>query len=115
MNTGWIMFSHPEYVNQALATRDLQQRMGMDTVELELLPHSISHTTAEDIKITTKALKVRAIYDSRQEIFNSLLACLKKGNDDNRVDNMPNMSDWKLFPFANNTLSRDQMTALIKK
>ena len=93
VNIEWIIFSNLEYANQALATRDLQRRMGIDTVELELIPHSIFHTMAEGTKISIKALKVRVIYDSRQEIFNSLLTCLKRGNDDDRLDTMSNMAE----------------------
>lgn len=47
VNIGWVIYSHPEYVNQALATKYLQCRMEIKTAEFELLPHCISHTTAD--------------------------------------------------------------------
>ena len=115
VNLGWIVHSHPEYVNQALATQDLKRRTNSTEVRFELLPHSITHTTAEGTKITTKALKLRVEYDYRQELFKSLLTCFAKGNEDERLTCMSNTAEWKLIPFANNTLSRDQMTALVKK
>ena len=114
VNLGWIVHSHPEYVNQALATQDLKRRTNSTEVRFELLPHSLTHTTAEGTKITTKALKLRVEYDYRQELFNSLLTCFAKGNEDERLTSMSNTAEWKLIPFANNTLSRDQMTAMGK-
>ena len=44
-----------------------------------------------------------------------MLECLKLGKNDPRLTNMSNTGDWKLIPFAQNTLSCDQMTELIKK
>ena len=114
MNLGWIVNSYPEYVNQALATQDLKRRTNSTEVRFELLHHSLTHTTVEGTKITTKALKIRVEYDYRQELFNSLLSCFAKGNEDETLTSMSNTAEWKLIPFANNILSRDQMTALVK-
>lgn len=115
VNIGWIVNSHPEYVKQALVTQDLKRRMDVKVVRFELLPHFITHTTAEGTKITTNALKIRVEYDYRQELFTGLLTCFRKGNKDDRRVSMSNTAGWKLIPFANNTLSRDQMTALVRK
>ena len=93
VNIEWYLFSHPEYVNQALETRDLQSQMGMDSAAFELLPHSISHTTSKGTRITTKALKVRYDYNSRQLFFTRLLECLKKGAKDEQLDEMLNTAE----------------------
>jgi len=45
----------------------------------------------------------------------SLLECLKKGQDDPNLTAMSNTGKWKLIPFTQNTLLRNQMTELIKK
>ena len=37
----------------------------------------------------------------------------KKGVEDDRLDDMSNTAKWKMIPFANNTLSKDQMTRII--
>ena len=73
-----MMYSHPEYVNYSLATKYLKSRMGMNSVDFELLPHSISHTTSKRTRIIAKALKIRCTYDARQSILTGLLECLKK-------------------------------------
>jgi len=57
VNIGWMLYLHPDYVNQALATKDLQIRMGFETADLELLPHSVTHTTTEGIKSQRRHLK----------------------------------------------------------
>lgn len=48
-------------------------------------------------------------------MFMSLLECIKKGSEDTNITEMSNMVEWKLNPFAQNTLSQDQMMELIKK
>jgi len=89
--------------------------MGREEADFELVPHSSSHMTSEGTKIITKSLKLRADYNSRQVIFRSVLERLKMGRDDPRLTAMSNTGDWKLIPFAQNTLSRDQMTEIIIK
>ena len=89
--------------------------MNATVVRFELVSYAISHTTSEGTEITTKALKIRRDYDQRQELFTSLLSYFQKGNKDERLTRMSNTAEWKLIPFANNTLSRDQMKALVKK
>ena len=84
-------------------------------MDFELVSHTSSHITSEGIKITTKSLNIRADYDSRQVIFMSLLECLKKGSEDTSLTAMSNTAEWKLIPFAQNTLLRNQMMELIKK
>ena len=101
--------------NQEMARADLQRRMGRTQTDFELVPHTSSHVTSEGTKISTKSLKVRADYDSRQKICRSLLEWFKKGREDPNLTEMSNTGDWKLIPFAQNTLSRDQMTELIQK
>jgi len=58
---------------------------------------------------------VRDDYDLPQGIIWRFLDCLKKGGDDENQTEISNMTDWKLIPFAQNTLSRDQMTELMQK
>ena len=58
---------------------------------------------------------MRGKYYSRHKLFRILLECLKKGRDDLNLTAMSNTGEWKLILFAQNTLSRDQMTNLIKK
>ena len=88
--------------------------MERDEVDFELAPHTSSHTTSNGTNVTTKSLKVRGDYDSHQIIFRSLLECLKKARDDTNLTAMSNTGKWKLVPFTQNTLSRDQMIELIK-
>jgi len=71
--------------------------------------------TSAGTKMTTKSLKLRAVYDFRHIILRSVLERLKMGRDDPRLTEMSNTGDWKLIPFAQNTLSRDQMTEIMKK
>ena len=90
VNIGWMLNSHVEYSNQELARADLQQRIGRDKADFELVPHGSSHITMTGTKVTTKSLKVRGDYDSRQTIFSSLLEYLKKGQDDPNLTAIPN-------------------------
>jgi len=89
--------------------------MGRDKADFELVPHISSHVTSAGTNVTTKSLKVSGNYDSRQIICRSLFECLKKGWDDPNLTAMSSTGEWKLIPFAQNTLSRDQMTELIKR
>jgi len=109
------LHSHAEYSNQELARVDLQQRMRRATADFELVPHTESQITSAGTKITTKSLKVRSDYAVRQEVFRSLLECMKLGREDPNLTEMSNTADWKLVSFAQNTLLRDQLTELIKK
>ena len=63
---------------------------GRDEVDIELVTHTSSHITSDGTKATTKSLKVRGDYDSRQTIFSSLLEYLKKGQDDPNLTAIPN-------------------------
>ena len=64
---GWILRSHPSYSNYARATLNLKQRIGIEGAELELSPHSISHTTANGQIWKTRALK--AVTTAEQSDF----------------------------------------------
>ena len=79
VNIGWMLYSHPDYINQATATKYLQIRIGMETVDYELVPHSITHMKTDGIQITTIALKVRAEYDLRQVVLTVYSLASKKG------------------------------------
>jgi len=115
VNLGWLLYSHPEYSNQDSARADLIHRMGNANGDFELVPHSISHTTSSGIKISTKALKLRANYSAHTEVFTNMLQCLAKGPSDSRLVLKSNTANFKLIPFANKTFSTDQTTALIQK
>lgn len=111
---GWILNPHAEYFNQEMARADLQCRIEWKQTDLELVPNTSSHIISAGTNISTKSLKVRADYDSRQENF-GVFGCSKKGRDDPTLTEMSNTDDWKLIPFAQNILSRDQMTIMINK
>ena len=85
-----MLHSHSEYSNQELAVADLQRRMGREEADFELVPHTSSHMTSVGTKLTTKFLKLRAVYDSHHIIFRSVLECLKMGKDDTRLTEMSN-------------------------
>jgi len=89
--------------------------MNREEDDFELVPHTSPQITSAGTKITTKSLKVRAVYDSQQILFSSLLEYLKLGREDLRLTETSNTGDWKLIPVAQNTISRDQMTEIIKK
>ena len=55
---GWLLCSHLSYTNYTRAMKDLLQRIGADGAELELSPHSLSHTMSEGEDLRTRALKV---------------------------------------------------------
>ena len=69
-------------------------------MDFELVPYISSHTTSKGTPISTKSFKVRVDYDSRQEIFRSLLECLKKGREDTDLTAMSNNANWKLILSA---------------
>ena len=89
--------------------------MGREKKDFELVPHTSTHTTSKGTKITTKSLKIRGDYDSRQDIFRSLIECLQNGEDDPNLTDMSNTAGWKLIPFTQNTLLRYQTTELIQR
>ena len=89
--------------------------MGYSNDDFELIPHFISHTTSSGVKVTTKALKIRANYDARKQVFNNLLECLAKGPADDTLVMTLNTANFKRIPFTNNTFSSDQTTALIQE
>ena len=66
-NIGWLLYLHPEYTHQRLAISDLRLRMKTRTLEFELVPHTISHHTKDNVQIKTRALKVRSNYDNREK------------------------------------------------
>ena len=101
---------HPAYNDR----QDLIHRMGTSNGDFELIPHSISHTTSSGVKKSTKALEIRLNHHAHKEVCNNLLKCLAKGPSDTRLVMNPNTENFKLIPFANNTFSTDQTTALIQ-
>ena len=109
------MYSHPEYSNHDAAHADLLNQMGSNNDDFELVPHSISHTTSSGIRISTKALKIRADFNTHKEVFSGLIKCLAKGPADAKLRLNSTSTKFKLIPFANNTFSTDQTTMLIQK
>jgi len=89
--------------------------MNREEADFELVPYTFSQITSAGTKITTRSLSVHAVYDSQQTILRSLLECLKLGSEDLCLTDMSNTGDWKLIPVAQNTISRDYITELIKK
>ena len=69
MKIGWILQSHPSYSNYARATADLKQRIEIERAEIELSPHSISHTTANVQILRTQALKVATTVEQSENFW----------------------------------------------
>ena len=113
-NIGWLLYSHPEYTNQRLATNDLRARMSTRKLEFEVVPHNITHITKDGVRIATRALKVRSNFDDKDRVMKELMDCLKKGWNDHRLNSVSNTGLFKLVPFGNATFNKDQTTQLIK-
>jgi len=62
----------------------------MEEADFELVPHTSSQIMSDGTKITTKILKLRAVYNSQQNIFRSMLECLKLGREDPHLTDMSN-------------------------
>ena len=114
-NLGWIMYSHPEYTNQALASEDIKNRLEDNTLEIELVPHQLSHTEPSGMKIMTKALKVRCNYDDREKVLEQLMQAMAKGEGDSKLTTASNSTHFRFIPFNNNPLTSDQIAKAIKR
>ena len=114
-NVGWLLYLHPEYTNQRLAVHDLRSRMTTRKLEFEVVPHNIVHTTRDNVKISTRALKVRTNFNDKDEVIKELMEALKKGPLDPKLVCTSNTGMFKFIPFGKATFNTNQMTQLIKK
>ena len=113
VNIRWILNSHTEYSNQELARVDLQRRMGRNMMDFELVTHTSSHTTSEEGGLAQSHSKLEHITMQGRTYFGFYWNALRRGGLILTV--ISNTANWKLTPFTQNTLSRDQITELIQK
>ena len=92
-NLGWVLYSHPEYTNFANATYDIRGQIKTKALEFEMIPHNIIHTNSEGIKMSTKALKIRTNYETREQVMKELLEAFKIEN----IDNLSAILNTKIF------------------
>lgn len=97
---GWLLRNHPTYTNFNKATTDLVSRIG-EAVELELLPHTISHRSADQRYFKTSALKVVTISKDSEVVLNGLIRALTVTPSEFRTSTT---RDFKLIPFQDNTI-----------
>ena len=109
------MYSHPEYTNQALASSDIKNRLQDTNLEIELVPHQLSHTEPGGMKIMTKALKVRCNFDDREKVLEQLMQAMAKGGEDPKLTSISNSTHFRFIPFNNNPLSSEQLVKAIKR
>jgi len=105
---GWLLRSHPNYTNFNKATTDLGRRIGV-AVEIEILPHTISHRFSDQRSIKTSALKVVITSKDSEAALNRLIRALKVNPSE--FKNLT-MRDFKLIPFQDNVIGREGLTEL---
>ena len=108
---GWLLRSHPTYTNFRKVTEDLKARIGQK-VEIELSPHTISHSTSKNTTIRTQALKVVMILENNKVVLEGLIEALTETPDEFSVSST---AVFKLIPFQNHAIGRDRLTKLIKR
>ena len=82
---------HPEYTHFQTAVNDLCNRIKTRALEFELALHHITHVNSDGVKMTMKALKVRANYKDRQQVMNELLEALHNN------ETLSTLSNTKMF------------------
>ena len=110
---GWILRSHPSYTNYARATEDLLKRIGVDGAELELSPHSLSHTTLDGQVLRTRALKVVTTEEHGEAILDGLITALTGEVPDEFAESTT--AAFKLIPFTNTAINRAGIAELIER
>jgi hypothetical protein len=110
---GWLLRSHPTYTNYARATSDLLRRIGAIGAELELSPHSISHTSTSGEVLRTRALKVVTTAEQSDKILEGLITALTG----EPVEEFANSTtaEFKLIPFQNTAINRDGIEELVRR
>ena len=73
---GWLLRDHPTYTNHARATQTLLERIGVDSVELDLSPHTISYTMTIRETLKMHALKVMTTVNLSEAIMDVLIGLL---------------------------------------
>ena len=114
-NIGWLLFSHPDFTNHKEAISDLRNRMKSDDLEFELIPQTISYPNDDNVKISTKALKVRSNFKDKERVEQELKDCLKKGTYDERLTEYSNTNNFKLIPFNKNIVPPEAMIDYIRQ
>ena len=84
-------------------------------LEFEVVPHNIVHTTNDNVKISTRALKVRCNFDDKDTVIKELMEALKKGEFDENLVQTSNTGRFKFILFNNLVFNKKQKTQLIKK
>ena len=113
VKVGWLLRSHPSYTNYARATADLLRRIGVDGAELELSPHTLSHTMADGEVLRTRALKVVTTEEHSDTILDGLITALTSDPVDEWASSTT--ASFKLVPFRNTAISRSGITELIER
>ena len=72
----WLRSYHPTYTNYARATQKLLERIGVDSAELDLLPHKISHTMTTGATLKMHTLKVMTTVNLSEAIMDRLIRSL---------------------------------------
>ena len=93
---GWLLRSHLSYTNYAKATTDLLERIGVEGAELELSPHTISHTITRGEVLYTPALKVVTMEEHSDTILNGLIEALTETPTEFATSTT---AELKLIPF----------------
>ena len=110
---GWLLRSHPTYTNYARATADLLRRIGENGTELELSPHSISHTSTSGEVLRTRALKVVTTAEHSDKILEGLITALTGDPAEEYADSTT--AAFKLIPFQNTAINRDGIEELVRR
>ena len=109
---GWLLRYHPSYTNYSRATMDLLQWIGADGAELELSPHSLSHTMVDGEVLRTRALKVVTTEEHSEMVLDGLITALTGDPPDELANSTT--AEFKLIPFQNTAMSRSGIAELIK-
>ena len=79
-------------------------------MELELSPHTISHTTRNNTSIATRVLKVVTIEQDITAVFDGLTGALTERKLEFKA---LNTTDFKFIPFQNHAIGRGGMSELM--
>jgi len=104
VNIGWLLHLHAEYFNQEKARANLQQRMEREEADLNsfcIHPHMVRVPVPNLPQIPEGESSLRLSPDN----IKKLPECLNLGREDPQLTDLSNTGDWKLIPFAQNTLT----------
>ena len=107
---GWILNAHPSFTHQKYAINELKKRMENLDIEIEISPHTISHTTSDNKQIRTNTLRIDSTADHSHKAMDLLIKALT--NTPSEHSTSPTQA-YKIIPFQNHGLSTDEITELI--